>query len=136
MSRSGYSDDCNGAELNLWRGAVTAGLRGKRGQAFLKEALAVLDAMPIHELIRNSFNELETGAYCTLGAVGAARGMDLAALEDTDSSHIAKAFGISNAMAADIMFENDDSWGSGDNPARRWSRMREWIEHNIKKDTT
>ncbi len=35
MSRSGYQDDCEG--LNLYRGTVRRAIRGKRGQAFLRE---------------------------------------------------------------------------------------------------
>lgn len=53
MSRSGYSDDYDGDNWDLirWRGAVTSAIRGKRGQAFLREALAALDAMPEKQLI-------------------------------------------------------------------------------------
>lgn len=46
MSRAGYSDDFEGGELNVWRGAVKSAIRGKRGQAFLKELAAAMDAMP------------------------------------------------------------------------------------------
>jgi hypothetical protein len=45
MSRSGYSDDCSGRELVLWRGAVASALRGRRGQAFLRELVDALDAV-------------------------------------------------------------------------------------------
>ena len=34
MSRSGYTDECDGWELVRWRGAVNSAIRGKRGQAF------------------------------------------------------------------------------------------------------
>ena len=47
MSRSGYSDDIddNWAHI-MWRGRVASSIRGKRGQAMLRELLAALDAMP------------------------------------------------------------------------------------------
>lgn len=53
MSRSGYSEDYDGDHWDLirWRGAVASSIRGKRGQAFLREALAALDAMPEKKLI-------------------------------------------------------------------------------------
>ena len=76
MSRSGYSDDCDGAELNLWRGAVNSAIKGKRGQAFIAEAIQSLDAMPKKELIAESLRETASGEFCTLGVVGNARGMD------------------------------------------------------------
>ena len=46
MSRSGYGDDIGQWDLIRWRGAVQSAMCGKRGQAFLKEMLAALDALP------------------------------------------------------------------------------------------
>jgi len=40
MSRSGYSDDCEGSELAMWRGQVASAKRGKRGQRFFRELVA------------------------------------------------------------------------------------------------
>lgn len=134
MSRSGYSEDCDGAELNLWRGAVNQALKGKRGQAFLREALAALDAMPNKALAADSLQEAGTGEFCTLGAVGAARGMDLKPLEDTEPRQVASAFGIAPALAAEIMFENDESWSYQSSPEVRWSYMRAWLASKIKED--
>jgi hypothetical protein len=37
MSRSGYSDDLENWSLIRWRGAVASAIRGRRGQAFLRE---------------------------------------------------------------------------------------------------
>jgi hypothetical protein len=72
MSRSGYQDYTDQWEVIRWRGAVRSAIRGKRGQAFLREMLAALDALPDKRLIRN---ELEVnGEYCALGAVGPAAG--------------------------------------------------------------
>jgi hypothetical protein len=45
MSRSGYSDDLDPLALGRWRGRVASAMRGKRGQAFLREMLAAMDAM-------------------------------------------------------------------------------------------
>lgn len=138
MSRSGYSDDCDGWALIRWRGAVNAGIKGMRGQAFLRELLAALDAMPTKTLIADSFKQAD-GEFCTLGVLGAARGIDLAPLEDADREMVASAFDISEALAAEIMFENDDQgyWGGmqGHSPYQRWSRMRQWVASHITKET-
>lgn len=139
MSRSGYSDDCGGSELNLWRGAVNKAIKGKRGQAFLRETLAALDAMPEKRLTTNSLHEPATGEFCTLGAVGAARGMDLKPLENFEREGIAEAFGISAALAAEIMFENDEGSNYGPQwyrgvpvtPENRWEIMRAWVAKHI-----
>lgn len=136
MSRSGYSgysEDYDGPALSPWHGAVYQTFKGKRGQAFLREALATLDSMPEKRLIPDSLHDPVAGAYCTLGIVGASRGIDLKALECAEASEVAKAFGISHALAAEIMFENDEGgvWNGPDTPEARWSRMRAWIEAEI-----
>lgn len=160
MSRSGYSDDCEDQwGLIRWRGAVNSAIKGKRGQAFLREALSALDAMPEKTL---TTNELEAdGEFCTLGVVGHARGLALDRLDTYDRESVAAAFGISAALAAEIMYENDEAvcdwrsvtvqivgpmrprhpdWGRHDRHyteadptagARRWASMRKWVADNL-----
>lgn len=138
MSRAGYSDDCDGWALIRWRGAVASGMRGKRGQAFLRELLESLDAMPEKRLIAHSF--AEPGGYCTLGVVGAARGAELPAITEDDENDptlirgaAAQALGISPAVAAEIMFENDQGAWYGETPEARWARMRAWVASQIRQ---
>jgi hypothetical protein len=132
MTRSGYSDDCDGWDLVRWRGAVTSAIKGKRGQAFLREMLDALDAMPEKVLIAESLVE-EDGAVCAMGAVGQKRGMDLSKVDPEDRHSVADAFGISPALAAEIAYENDEgTWQWRDeSPAERWERMRNWIVRHI-----
>lgn len=132
MSRSGYSEDCDGGALNLWRGAVERSIQGKRGQAFLREALAALDAMPDKKLTTDTLHEPATGEFCVLGVVGAARDLDLASLKYAEREGVAKAFGIAPALAAEIMYTNDEDWHQTSTPERRWSYMRNWIASNIR----
>ena len=128
MSRSGYSDDCDGPALAMWRGAVASAIRGKRGQAFLAELLAALDALPKKRLGAHALRT-EDGDFCAIGAVGAARGMDLAAIDPEDREAVAAAFGIAPAMAAEIMFENDDDfhYWQRQSPQARWLHVRTWV---------
>ena len=48
MTRSGYDDcgDYSDWEIIQFRGAVASAIRGKRGQAFLKNMLVALDELP------------------------------------------------------------------------------------------
>ena len=124
MSRSGYYDSCDGWDLIRWRGAVASAIRGKRGQAFLREMIAALDAMPEKRLIVDAL-ETETGDVCAIGAVGKARGIDMAGVDPEDREAVAKLFGIAEAMAAEIVYENDE-WGGHNSPENRWQRMRAW----------
>lgn len=131
MSRSGYSEDCDGWALIRWRGAVASAIRGKRGQALLRETLAALDALPKPELIQN--NLAASGAFCTLGAVGRSRGAELAAVDPEDHEAVANMFAIPHALACEIMFENDEG-SFRETPRARWERMRAWIVANLTDD--
>lgn len=163
MGRSGYSDDCDGWALIRWRGAVASAIRGKRGQQALREIAAALDALPERRLESGSLVTPD-GEFCTLGALGRARGMNLEAIDPEDRGAVAKAFGISEALAAEIMFENDEDFWGGDQreyfnfevigpmrpwerhvqlrwrsdpkaAERRWRRMRQWVQSHIAQST-
>lgn len=133
MSRSGYSDDCE--NLGLYRQAVDRAIAGKRGQAFLRELAQTLDAMPVKELARDTFGKVD-GPVCTLGAVAAARKMDMSRLDAECRERLGEHFGIARSLACEIMFENDEhdtwSWSAkNETPAERWKRMREWVEEHL-----
>lgn len=165
MSRSGYVEDDGDdpLELGRWRGRVASALRGKRGQTMLRELAASLDAMPDKRLIAH---ELQAdGEFCTLGVLGAARGIDLDRLDPEDYDQVAAAFGIAPCMAQEIVYENDegfDDWEFVEVPifgpvrpywpeygkhsmtirmpkkdaaAQRWKYMRAWVESKIKKES-
>lgn len=143
MSRSGYSDDCGGWNLICWRGAVKSAIRGKRGQAFLIELRDALDAMPDKRLVTDMLEA--DGQYCALGALGAARGLDMSKIDAHDRESVSQAFGIAEALAAEIVYENDESPGDlvqdevgrwrliRDTPELRWQRMRKWVENNVRQ---
>lgn len=133
MSRSGYSNDMDNAwDLIRWRGAVASAIRGARGQAFLKEMLAALDKTEPNRLIAN---ELSHGAeVCAIGAVGVARGIDMSNLDPEDRETVAGTFGISPALAAEIVFMNDEGGFYKETPEARYTRMRCWIESHLKQD--
>lgn len=139
MSRSGYSDDYEG--VNLWRGAVNRAIKGKRGQRMLRELLAALDAMPDKTLAADSLVTTD-GEYCTLGVLGAVRGLDLKSIDPEDSDAVARAFGVAPALVREVVYENDESedgchcvagkWTyQAETPAERWTRMRKWVERQI-----
>ena len=131
MNRSGYDDRCDGWELIRWRGAVNSAIRGKRGQAFLREMLDALDAMPVKRLIAH---ELEDhGDVCAMGAVGQQRGINMQSINAEERDDVAAAFGIAPALAAEIAFINDDDGYSGKTtPEQRWASVRAWVEGKIK----
>lgn len=133
MSRSGYGDYCGDQWVLIrWRGAVASAMRGKRGQAFLREALAALDALPNAELVAGDLRR--SGSVCTLGAVGVSRGTPLESVDPYDNEAVASLFGLPHAMACEVMWMNDEAGYRDETPRRRWERMRAWLVENIRGD--
>lgn len=126
MSRSGYSDDCE--NLNLWRANVDRTIAGKRGQAFMRELISALEAMPEKALIQDSLKVGEQ--VCALGAVGLKRGMDMHNLDPSEPEAVGSAFGISSMLAQEIVYQNDEQ-GYRQTPEERWQRMHKWATENL-----
>lgn len=139
MSRSGYTDDNDDPLAHgRWRSAVKRALEGRRGQSLLRELLQALDEMPDKRLWPGSFATVD-GEFCTLGVLGAKRGTKMDDLGDADygcePELVAQRFGIAPAMAAEIMYMNDefavDEWVWLDveicGPMRFWSP--DWGRH-------
>lgn len=156
MSRSGYSDDGDGGwALICYRGAVNAAIKGHRGQMFLIELLAVLDAMPEKVLVAG---DLEAdGQFCALGVAGKARGCNLASIDTYDHAALSNTFNIAESLAREIMWINDEAVGeyrwdrvgvfgplqpwedrhpyvrvsNEDAGVRRWQCVRDWVASHI-----
>jgi hypothetical protein len=135
MSRSGYSDDLDQAMLNRYRANVDRAIRGKRGQAFLREMAAALDAMPVKELVADAVVR-DDKSVCAIGSVALARGLDVKELDIYDKDDVGKLFGVAPALAAEIAWENDENGPYRvETPAERWQRMRRWVDRHLAKPT-
>lgn len=131
MSRSGYVEDIDDQMFNLYRGRVTRAFTGKRGQAFLRELAAAMDAMPEKVLIANELVNDE-GDCCAIGVVCKARGIDTSTIDYEEPEQVGAAVDIAKCMAAEIEYMNDE-WDYRESPDKRWQRMRTWIEKQIRK---
>lgn len=132
MSRSGYSDDCE--NLGLWRGAVERAINGKRGQAFLREMAAAMDAMAEKALIADELIAPD-GEVCAIGSVCKARGIDVAHIAYDDPCVVGDLVGIAQSMAAEIEYINDEAgpWNRHETPEERWIRVRKWVGGQIRR---
>lgn len=158
MSRSGYTDDYGDDDplaLGRYRAQVNSAIRGKRGQALLRDLLMALDAMPEKHLVSG---ELQAdGSFCALGVVGQARGLDLASIDTYDVESLGPKFNIAEQLAREIMWVNDDhvsdtrwievevfgpirTWQGRHISVRvpneragfqRWQAVREWVVAHI-----
>jgi hypothetical protein len=134
MSRSGYSEDYDDQwSLIRWRGAVASAIKGRKGQAFLREMLVAFDGMERKCLIQNELEQ--EGEVCSIGAVGKARGVNMREIDPEDLETIADRFGIAPALAAEIMWLNDE-WYSRETPEDRFTRMHAWITGQIADKNT
>lgn len=125
----------------MWRGAVQSAISGKRGQAFLHEMGAAMDAMEDKMLIHGQLVNAK-GDSCAIGTVCAARGLDVSEVDPHAPEQVGKAVGIARAMAAEIEYINDECgpWSlrepephhiGGECPYKRWERVRKWIDEQI-----
>ena len=130
MSRSGYSYDCE--NLNLWRGTVTRAIRGKRGQAFLRELAEAMDAMPVKRLITDDLID-QAGEVCAIGAVCKARGLNVVGIDIECAQSVGDLVDISMALAAEIEWINDEANSTSETPEQRWQRVRSWVDGQIAK---
>ena len=147
MSRSGYSYDIENWDLIRWRGAVESAIRGRRGQAFLREMVAALDAMPDKRLGRGALVD-DAGCPCAMGSVALARGLDIPPPprqydpddwgDSEGADQAAALLGIAGALAKEIAFLNDEdgTWRKhNETPEQRWAGMRKWAQSQIRADS-
>ncbi len=138
MSRSGYTDDSDSdIPIELYRQAVHRATTGYRGQHLLKKLRDALDAMPVKRLITGNIKD-ESGQVCALGALDAnAPKYDDDEWDGAWDGHarkLATHFGIAPALAAEIVYMNDEvnDWRTpAETPEQRWARMRAWVETQI-----
>ena len=140
MTRSGYIDDEPGDYYHLFRASVDRAIKGKRGQAFLRELAEAMDTMPEKVLISDELINAE-GHCCAIGVVCGSRGLEVAKVDCDDPWQVGGLVGIARSMAAEISYENDECghfvkssdgrWSWDETPEHRWTRMRKWVERNI-----
>lgn len=133
MSRSGYIDDMDDILAHgRWRAQVASAIRGKRGQTFLKDMLAALDAMPEKRLITGTL-EVD-GEVCALGAVARMRSIDTHGIDLEDGDSAASLFDIARPLALEIMFMNDEAFDEYwcKTPEERFQKMRGWVVSHIR----
>ncbi len=136
MSRSGYTDDCWGPDLAMWRGVVASATRGKRGQRFFRDLLAALDAMPAKRLIDGDLETAE-GEVCALGALCKQKGAALEPDDTYDYAKLGSTFDIAEQLAQETMWVNDEGapprWPRvKETPEERWERVRKWAASQIR----
>jgi hypothetical protein len=133
MSRISYSDDEDfPGQFFIWQANCDRSLRGRKGQAALRELEAALVAMPVKELHREVYVQA-SGEACALGALdvhrkvqgGLSRSEALAVCADRDpydSQEHGQAMGLPRLVAWKVVeqndIENDQTWDHVEGPSR------------------
>lgn len=142
MSRLLYNDDdCSPSEEGLQKGWFLSTIRGQRGQRFLRELVAALDALPTPELSSGALEDAKTGCCCAFGAVRRLRGPENVKLwfhpeeEDMTPNHLAEPFGVSQTLAWAVVQANEDMNESNAEQARRhrWAEVRAWAVRHLQE---
>ena len=145
MSRSGFieNEDYDPyAVLSAGRtmGRIASATRGRRGQLFLKKALAALDAMEDKRLAGDTFGVGDGGCMCLMTSIATETG-NASAMSDVDLDDggsvcraMAVQFDVAKVLVQDLVWTNDASWR--ETPSMRWKRMRDFISSRIKQNET
>lgn len=139
MSRFWDDESDDPLDWGRYEAAKLSTLRGRRGQAFLRELVAALDALPQPELSEGALGDRRTGCVCALGAVALAQGDSFDDLAKDNGNwgpdEAAEWYSISPTLANEIISANDD-WRDGntvDVRRSRWRHVRSWaVSHLIK----
>lgn len=131
MSRSGYTDEYDeGNPPCLYRQAVRRAIKGARGQRLLVKLRDALDAMPVKRLIDGVIKD-EHGDVCAFGVLDPNAPMSEDNWDGYCAENLAKHFGIATALAAEIVYMNDEANWQPETPEERWARMRAWVEKQL-----
>lgn len=144
MSRSGFYEADSGdweevLAVGRTMGQVASATRGKRGQAFLKLALAALDGMEDKRLAGGTFGVAQGGCMCLLSSLATetgrasvlSPGRDLEG-DDTICDDMADAFDVAPILVRDLVWDNDEN--APRDPHERWKYMRNRIARAIKEE--
>ena len=110
-------------QFALWDANCRRSLRGKAGQAALRDLEAALLALPEKRLIRDRLEH--DGEVCAVGAYARHKGLDLSKFDPEDESDaVGVEAGMPRLVAWKIIALNDVTldtvWEVADGPLNRW----------------
>jgi D-alanine-D-alanine ligase-like ATP-grasp enzyme len=129
-------------QAELWEANRDRSLRGRKGQAALRELETALLELPEKRLIANHLKDDE-GGVCALAALAKYKGAELpeeVEAEYDDEYGVAiqdqmvafgKSLGVPRMVAIDIVYQNDDTWWKELTPEERYRKMLNWTQRHI-----
>jgi len=135
MSRISYSDEEDfPGQFALYQANCERSLRGREGQAQLRELRAALLALPDKRLIHGLLED-EEGGVCAIGAYAKHKGLDLSKFDvDYDTDEVGIAGGMPALVAWKVVEMNDLQWDYL-TPEKRYEKMLAWVESKLNVDS-
>lgn len=154
--RIGYSDEEDyPGQFGLWQGNCQRSLKGKAGQAALRELEAALLALPSKRLIAGEFEDAD-GEVCSIAALAKHRGIDSGQIEanpEYDMEQVGVELGMPRLVAWKVVEMNDLHFNGKDllfaegpyrwpgeqpyayievTPEQRYERMLAWVREQLR----
>lgn len=127
----------------LWEANQERSLRGRRGQAALRELESALLALPEKRLIADEL-ENERGEVCAVGALAKYKGHENPMIGDAFGDNdelsvnegeiervtvqLAEEMGMPHLVALAVVYQNDDSYVIV-TPEQRYDKVLRWARH-------
>jgi hypothetical protein len=133
--RIGYSEDEDfPGQFGLWQANCRRSLKGKAGQAVLRELEQALLALPEKRLISYELKN-EEGEVCAVGALAKYRGVETTKADPEEMEEVGVELGMPRLVAWKVVCVNDielDGYGSHSiTPEERYDKMLEWVRRQI-----
>jgi len=103
-------------------------INSKRGQAFLRELILALNALPEKILIYGDFENSD--GYCVMGACLKYRNLNVREIDDSNEG-LGSIFNIHTEFIEKVIDVND-SPRIIETQTKRWHRVRDWAVSNLK----
>lgn len=158
MSRFNCCDyDGEGPPPEFWQQAVRNAIRGRKGQAILRELREALLALPQPRLISGSV--AYEGEVCAIGALAASRltkgpikltewfvstgSREIGSLEELEERfgnwiddeigtvELGMSMGLTRALAWGISYENDEGTWNTETPEQKYQRVLAWVDREL-----
>jgi hypothetical protein len=146
MSRITYCDDEDFQnQAYLWEANQERSIKGRKGQAALRELEAALLALPEKRLIANEL-ENSKGEVCAVGALAKFKGKENPMVGDSFGDEgltlnedeiervtvrFATELGVPSMVAVAVVHENDDCWSVNITPEQRYEKVLNWTRRQL-----
>ena len=133
--RINYSEDEDSpGQFGLWQANCRRSIKGKAGQAALRELEQALLTQPEKRLISDESQNAE-GEVCAIGALAKYRGIEKTEADPEDMEEVGIELGMPRLVARKVVCLNDVELGiyglNSVTPEERYERVLAWVRRQL-----